>query len=287
MERAADLKSQNRPPLAFLATLDDEIDAASRIGQTVLKARQTRDRQTASQFLFCPGKFQTIYDSLCRHKGRMIVFLGHAVKEKGRKTHVRQALRLSPPRLILASASVYRRDLLKRLRLRFDVVAPNVDETPLLGEPAERTALRLAEVKARAAAQPGQIALIIGSDQVAVMDEQVLGKPGTHDNAVRQLEAMRGKSVVFHTALCLYNSASDRVQVANVPTTVVFRHFSDAQIERYLASERPYDCAGSAKIEGLGIALVERVVSDDPTALIGLPLLQLTSMLRSEGVEVI
>ena len=162
-----------------------------------------------------------------------------------------------------------------------------MDETPLPGEPAERTALRLAEVKARAVAQPRQDALIIGSDQVAVMNREKLGKPGSHAMAVRQLQALRGKSVVFHTALCLYNGASDRVQVANVPTTVVFRDISDAQIERYLTNERPYDCAGSAKIEGLGIALVERVVSDDPTALIGLPLMQLVSMLRNEGVEVI
>lgn len=196
-------------------------------------------------------------------------------------------LDLSPRRLILASASVYRRDLLQRLRLPFDVVAPNVDETPLPGESAERTALRLAEVKARATAQSGQIALIVGSDQVAVLDGEKLDKPGSHAKAVRQLNAMRGKSVVFHTALCLYNCASDRVQIANVPTSVLFRNFSDAQIERYLASERPYDCAGSAKIEGLGIALVERVVSDDPTALIGLPLIQLISMLKNEGVEVI
>lgn len=194
---------------------------------------------------------------------------------------------MSPPRLILASTSTYRRSLLERLRLPFQAVAPNVDETPLPGEPAERTALRLAEVKARAVAQPRQDALIVGSDQVAVMNREKLGKPGSHATAVRQLQAMRGKSVVFHTALCLYNCASDRVQIANVPTTVVFRDISDAQIERYLASERPYDCAGSAKIEGLGIALVERVVSDDPTALIGLPLMQLISMLRNEGVEVI
>ncbi len=189
--------------------------------------------------------------------------------------------------LILASGSVYRRDLLKRLRLPFDVVAPNVDEAPLRGETAECTALRLAEVKARAVAQPGQISLIIGSDQVAVLDGEKLDKPGSHAKAVRQLKAMRGKSVVFHTALCLYNCASDKVQVANVPTTVAFRNFSDAQIERYLASERPYDCAGSAKIEGLGVALVERVVSDDPTALIGLPLIQLISMLKNEGIAII
>ena len=162
-----------------------------------------------------------------------------------------------------------------------------MDETPLPGELAERTALRLAEVKARAVARPGQDALVIGSDQVAMMNHEKLGKPGSHAAAVRQLQAMRGRNVVFHTAVCLYNCASGTVQVANVPTTVVFRDIGDAQIERYLASERPYDCAGSAKIEGLGIALVERIVSDDPTALIGLPLMQLVSMLRHEGVEVI
>lgn len=191
------------------------------------------------------------------------------------------------PRLILASTSAYRRALLERLRLPFDVVAPNVDETPLPDEPAEHTALRLAELKARATARAGQDALIIGADQVAVMDGMQLGKPGDHASAVRQLRTMRGKSGVFHTAICLYNSASGKVQVANVPTTVVFRDFHDAQIERYLTRERPYDCAGSARIEGLGIALVERVVSDDPTALIGLPLMQLVSMLENEGIEVI
>lgn len=196
-------------------------------------------------------------------------------------------LDLSPHPLILASSSVYRRDLLERLRLPFDVAAPNVDETPLPGETADRTALRLAEAKARVTAQSGQNALIIGSDQVAVLDGERLDKPGSHAKAVRQLNAMRGKSVVFHTALCLYNCGSDRVQVANVPTRVTFRNFTDAQIERYLTSERPYDCAGSAKIEGLGIALVERVVSDDPTALIGLPLIQLISMLKNEGIEII
>lgn len=177
--------------------------------------------------------------------------------------------------------------MLERLRLPFDVVAPHVDETPLRDESAVQTALRLAELKARAVARSGHDALIIGSDQVAVMDETLLGKPGDHATAVRQLRAMRGRSVVFHTALCLLNTSSGGTQLENVPTTVVFRDFSDAQIERYLALERPYNCAGSARIEGLGVALVERVVSDDPSALIGLPLMQLVSMLKNEGVEVI
>lgn len=204
-----------------------------------------------------------------------------------------QGLRVSPgphlntPRLILASTSVYRRALLERLRLPFEVVAPHIDETALPGEPAIRTALRLAESKAEAvAAATGRTALIIGSDQVALLGEEQLGKPGDHATAVRQLQAMRGKNVVFHTALCLLNPATGNKQLENVPTTVFFRNCSDAQIEHYLRTEQPYDCAGSAKIEGLGIALVERIDSEDPTALIGLPLMRLTTMLLNEGIEV-
>jgi septum formation protein len=177
--------------------------------------------------------------------------------------------------------------LLERLRLPFEVLAPDVDETPLGGESADQTALRLAQMKARSAAAAGHHALIIGSDQVAVMDGRQLGKPQHHAGAVAQLRSMRGKSVAFHTAVCLYNSVSGNAQSVNVPTTVVFRDYSDTQIERYLALERPYDCTGSARIEGLGIALVERVTSEDPTALIGLPLMRLVSMLRREGVEVV
>lgn len=194
---------------------------------------------------------------------------------------------MSPPSLILASTSVYRRALLQRLRLPFEIVAPDVDETPLPGEPPGRTALRLAELKARVAAQTHPDALIIGSDQVAVLNEQKLGKPGDHATAVRQLRAVRGKNVIFHTAVCLLNSATGSMQVENVPTTVYFRDFTDAQIEHYLRVEQPYDCAGSARIEGLGIALVRRIVSDDPSALIGLPLMKLTEMLQNEGIEVI
>jgi len=194
---------------------------------------------------------------------------------------------LTPPTLILASTSAYRRELLERLRLPFKVVAPDVDETPLPGELPMRTALRLAASKAEAVVPAAAGALIIGSDQVAVLDAQPLGKPGDHAAAVRQLQAMRGQRVVFHTALCLLNAASGRKQLENVPTSVFFRNFSDAQIEHYLRTEQPYDCAGSAKIEGLGIALVERIESDDPSALIGLPLMKLVTMLQSEGIEVI
>ena len=196
-------------------------------------------------------------------------------------------VKLYPPVLILASTSAYRRLLLQRLRLPFEVVAPEADETPLPREPPIRTALRLAELKARNVGQTFSRGLIIGSDQVAALGEEPLGKPGTHDAAAKQLMAMRGRSVVFHTAVCLFNVASNRIQLENSPTMVHFRNVSEAQIEHYLRVEQPYDCAGSAKIEGLGVALVERIESDDPTALIGLPLIALTTMLKNEGVEVI
>jgi septum formation protein len=188
--------------------------------------------------------------------------------------------------LILASSSVYRRALLERLNLPFIVCVPALDETALSGEPAAARALRLAEAKARAVRVPPQ-ALVIGSDQVAELDGVHIGKPGGHAAATRQLREARGREVVFHTALCLYNASSGAVQRADVPTTVTFRELTDAQIERYLQLERPYECAGSARVETLGIALAERIVADDPTALIGLPLIALVSMLQREGVEVI
>ena len=188
---------------------------------------------------------------------------------------------------MLASTSPYRRDLLARLRLPFEVRAPAVNESALPGEAARETALRLAQAKARAVAPDCPAALIIGCDQVAVLDGVSLGKPDNHDNAVAQLRAMRGRSVLFHTALTLFNARTGVSQTAEVPTTVRFRHYGDAEIERYLEVERPYDCAGSAKIEGLGIVLVESVHSSDPTALIGLPLMQLAAMLRNEGVAVV
>lgn len=191
------------------------------------------------------------------------------------------------PQLVLASTSVYRRELLSRLQIPFSVVSPVVDETSLPGELPEQTAQRLALAKAQAVAAGFPDALIIGSDQVAVLNETVLGKPYTHENALRQLSRMRGSSVVFHTALCLLNSRSGRIQSRLVATTVKFRNLSDAQIERYLVREQPYHCAGSAKAEGLGIALIEKITGDDPNALIGLPLIALVDMLRAESIEVI
>ena len=188
--------------------------------------------------------------------------------------------------LILASSSPYRRDLLARLRLPFAVASPQIDETPLAAEAPRETALRLAEQKARAVRLDSGDAIVIGSDQVAVLEGTAIGKPGTHQAALAQLQAMRGRSVVFHTAVCVFEAASGRCQIAEVPTTVVCRDYSDAEAERYLELDRPYDCAGSAKIEALGIALVREVVSRDPTALIGLPLIALVTMLRRAGIAV-
>ena len=194
---------------------------------------------------------------------------------------------MPPPRIVLASSSPYRRGLLARLGLPFEVRVPAVDEAALPGEVARETALRLAQAKARAVAPDCPGSLIIGSDQVAVLDGMALGKPGTHANAVAQLKALRGKSAVFHTALALFNTATGALQSAEVPTTVRFRSYDDSEIERYLVAERPYDCAGSARIEGIGIALVAAVESADPSALIGLPLIELAAMLRNEGVVIV
>lgn len=194
---------------------------------------------------------------------------------------------MSIPKLVLASTSPYRRELLGRLGLPFDCASPNVDEFPLPGEAPEQTALRLAEAKARAVAPTFPDALIIGSDQVACLAGEIFGKPGGHDNAVRQLQTMRGKTVNFFTGLCVLNARTGRSQVVGVPTMVTFRNLSDSMIERYLARERPYDCAGAAKSEGLGIALIERIIGEDPNALIGLPLIALCDLLAEEGVSAV
>jgi septum formation protein len=189
--------------------------------------------------------------------------------------------------LVLASSSPYRRSLLERLKLPFSTASPDVDESALDGERPHATALRLAENKARAIAGLYPDAHIIGSDQVAVLDGKPLGKPQAYDAALTQLLAVRGRSVAFHTAVCLLDARSGQCRVEDVPTTVHFRHYTLQQAVHYLEIEKPYDCAGSAKIESLGIALVERVESTDPTALIGLPLIALVTMLEGIGVEIL
>ncbi|MGI4845579.1 MAG: Maf family nucleotide pyrophosphatase [Janthinobacterium lividum] len=195
----------------------------------------------------------------------------------------------APPRLILASSSAYRRELLSRLQLPFEAIAPDIDETPHAGEAPQDTALRLAREKAAAVAARAPGALVIGSDQVATLDGMQIGKPGDHARALAQLQLMRGRRVVFHTALCLWDSrvADPRsaAQVENVQVFVDFRDLPDAELDAYLRIEQPYDCAGSAKNEGLGIALLQRIESSDPTALTGLPLIALSSMLRRAGVS--
>ena len=188
-------------------------------------------------------------------------------------------------RLILASTSRYRRDLLARLRLPFDVDPPKIDERPLAGEAPAATASRLALAKASAVAARHADAVVIGSDQVADLAGEGVGKPGDHERARAQLRAMRGRIVVFQTAVAVVCAATGFAESALVPVTVRMRELSDAEIERYLRAETPYDCAGSAKIETLGIALVESVGSDDPTALIGLPLIRTCELLRRAGID--
>jgi septum formation protein len=189
--------------------------------------------------------------------------------------------------LVLASTSIYRAQLLSILQIPFKTAAPNVDETAIPGEIARQTSARLSILKAQAVAKDYPNALIIGSDQVALLDGQQLGKPYTHDNAVRQLRAMRDKTVVFYTALTLLNSADNTMQTEIDETKVTFRNSSDEEIEHYLLKEQPYHCAGSAKSEGLGIALISRIEGNDPNALIGLPLITLVSMLKKQGVDVL
>ena len=189
------------------------------------------------------------------------------------------------PTLILASTSRYRRELLERLRLPFELRSPEVDETPRPGEPPAALAQRLALAKAQAVAKAFPDAVVIGSDQVADLDGEPVGKPGTHERAVAQLRAMRGRSVVFQTAVAVVRASTGYVGTALAPVTVRFRPLDDAEIEHYLRTEQPYDCAGSAKCETLGIALLDAIESDDPTALVGLPLIRTSALLRAAGID--
>ena len=188
---------------------------------------------------------------------------------------------------ILASSSEYRRQLLQKLLIPFNCISPKIDETALDGEKPQETALRLAQEKAKKIGNEYPHALVIGCDQVATLDGEQLGKPLNHNNATMQLQKMRGREVVFHSALCLYNAATGNMQAEVVPYLVKFRQLSDDQIESYLTKEQPYHCAGSAKSEGLGIALIERMLGEDPNALIGLPLIKLINMLQNEGVNIL
>ena len=189
--------------------------------------------------------------------------------------------------VVLGSSSRYRRELMERLRIPFSVAVPDVDETPHAGETPRNLALRLALAKAHAVAQLHPEAVVIGSDQVADLAGQPLGKPGEHARAVQQLRQMRGKTVIFQTALAVVCLSTGFEQVDLAEVRVVFRDLSDEEIEAYLQAEKPYDCAGSAKSEGLGIALLESIDNDDPTALVGLPLIRTSRLLRQAGIKLL
>ena len=191
----------------------------------------------------------------------------------------------APPPLILASSSRYRRELLARLRLPFEVLSPEVDESALPAEAPHVLAARLARAKAHAVARQRPGAVVIGSDQVADLDGQALGKPGTHERAVQQLRTMRGRRVLFHTAVAVVRADTGFEQAALTSVAVTFRALADDEIEHYLRAEQPYDCAGSAKCETLGIALLSAIDSDDPTALVGLPLIRTCELLRRAGID--
>jgi septum formation protein len=194
---------------------------------------------------------------------------------------------MTAPRLILASTSQYRRELLARLRVPFEIASPGVDESPRPGEAPDELVIRLARAKAAAIAAQVPDAIVIGADQVAVLGDAALSKPGTYENAVAQLRAMRGHCVTFLTAVAVARGATGVAGERMVPTAVHFRDFDDATIDAYLRAEQPYDCAGAAKIEALGIALVRRLEGEDPTALIGLPLIALVDLLAELGVPVL
>lgn len=194
---------------------------------------------------------------------------------------------MSYPPLVLASSSIYRSELLARLRIPFQTATPDVDESPLPDESAKQTSWRLSRTKAQAVAIRFPGALIIGSDQVALLGNQQLGKPLTHGNAVQQLRAMRGRVVTFYTALTLLNSRTNDMQTEVAVNHVHYRDITDAQIENYLNAEKPYHCAGSSKSEGFGIALISKMEGDDPNALIGLPLILLVNMLLKQGVNIL
>ena len=191
------------------------------------------------------------------------------------------------PKLILASSSPFRRELLARLQLPFETVSPSIDETPRPHEAAPALVTRLALAKAQSVARDHGVALIIGSDQVAVHDGVIVGKPGDHATAIEQLRTASGKTITLYTGLALLNTATGRNQCDVIPYEVTFRILTNSQIENYLRKERPYGCAGSVRAEGLGVALLERFYGDDPNALIGLPLIRLVRMLEAEGVDVV
>jgi len=238
----------------------------------------------------CQNKFQVVqnvistYPVLPQHILR--VGKSYPAPIRGRLAGAPSARYAPGMNIVLASTSRYRRDLMTRLQIPFVAVSPGVEEAALPGEAPEAMATRLATAKALAVAAIHPGAIVIGCDQVAVSEGRILGKPGSHEVALRQLRHLSAREAVFHTALCVHNAPSDRTLTRMVDYRVKFRVLDDATIGRYLEREQPYDCAGSAKSEGLGIALIERMEGEDPNALIGLPLIALVDLLRAHGVQV-
>lgn len=189
--------------------------------------------------------------------------------------------------IILGSTSPYRKQLLQRLRIEFNIAAPDIDETRLAGESPQELVTRLSENKAKAVAENFTDSLIIASDQIAVFNGEILGKPGNHEKATQQLVKLSGNTVIFYTGLCLFNTDTTAMQIDVIPFKVIFRKLTVEQIENYLNKEQPYDCAGSFKSEGLGVALFERLEGDDPSALVGLPLIRLCKMFEQESINII
>ena len=268
-----------RSPALIDFTADPVLQPTLRAQQRGCQSLQSGERQFVLQRAAIPGQLEDVdMQRLTR---------GHSVAIESGDGAATLARAMVRPQIVLASTSRYRRELLQRLRLEFDMQAPDVDESALAGESPRETALRLALAKARAVHALRPDCIVIGSDQVAELEGAPLGKPLEHGAALAQLERMQGKEVVFHTALAVVGPRRNEVQVDIVPTTVHMRTLPRAALEQYLRIDEPYDCAGAAKIESLGIALVDRVQSDDPTALIGLPLIRLTAMLEAAGVPVL
>lgn len=278
----AQLRCRTRARIEAAAQLEAQF--ASGGGQHRRQSRHACDGERTLDPTAAAGELEDI-DKARRRNG-----LEHAADETTRTDRLAAAAlargsATAMDRIVLASTSRYRRELLARLRLPFEAIAPQVDERALAGESPAQCALRLARAKALAVAREAPQAIVIGSDQVADLDGEALNKPGSHAAALEQLLRLQGRTAVFHTAVCVAGDGGRRIQADCVPTRVRFRRLPAARLEAYLRADRPYDCAGAAKIESLGITLVEAVEGDDPTALIGLPLIRLTDMLAAAGVD--
>ncbi len=268
----------------FLPSFDRNMHRTRRVGQHIDQPRKPGKLERSLPLHATTRKLKRVGDYkalgallMVRHKQAMILFAAPLVKDRASRPRFMRPL-------VLASTSRYRRELLERFGLPFVVDAPDTDETPLAGEPPAATASRLAIAKARAVAARHPDALIIGSDQVASLGDERFGKPGTVEKAIAQLTLMRGRAIVFHTAVALLDTQTNEIACETVPTEVAVRNLSDAEIVRYVERERPLDCAGSAKSEALGITLLEHIRGDDPNALVGLPLIALARLLRQAGV---